>query len=203
MLLLVFSNTFRLIQPIYDVANSLAILAILFPNLFFQSIITFYKLCVQAPRRRVVACCGLLLVVEILHFLLTYTFIIVASRSPHQVHAISFIHSFGENFGVEHYGTQFVAQLLNGVIAIHRQLFHRHLLNCIAKESFREVGAYLVVGVMMVDTIREPNTFQVQSQLVVVFLVCPFIEFCVKCFQCFPYTKVVFSKLVCGNVPTA
>ena len=123
----------------------------------------------------------------------------MAGRGENQVVAVGFVHSFGHEVGIEHYGHQ--------LLPVVRRTWQLSAL--LLEPLLAELGHDFLASVVVVDSVGEPNTLQVGDEClpfrvfrrVVSFRwIVPFNKKRIDGFEQLSDAQIVFSLLVESDV---
>ena len=207
-LVLVLSHRHGLLQPIHDVADSLAIAAMGTPHLFVHALFVLHQRRVQSVRRRLtIVGVGLLHpVVEVLRLLLRHALIEMACRGQQQVLSVGLVHTLGQHAGIKNHGKQLLAHFLHRFALLQRQQLRSHPLQHLAQEFLAEPWLELLTAIVVVDAVRKPHALQIHLQRMPLgcFLrgkPAGTVPAGIHRLQHLPDAQVIASKLVKGDIP--
>ena len=154
-------HAFGLLQPVDNLLDGWSVEAVHLPDLLHQLAVFFHQTAVQAIGYRSFVLGVLHGGIESLGLGLCHAVIVVTGRRQYQVFPISLVDALGHHLGVEDYGKDFLAQLLQCLSLGQRQGGSIYTLQSLTEKFGREAGHELLAAIVVMDAVGEPHALQV------------------------------------------
>ena len=139
--------------------------------------------------------------VKILCFRLGHTLVEMTGRCRYQILTVGLVDTLGKDTLIKDNRKQLITELLQGLTLPQWQTAHIHLMKHTCKILTAESWLKFLTSIVVVDTIREPDAFQIDLQRLELIGVVIHGEVGIDHFQHLTDAKIVFAVLVEGDVP--
>ena len=148
-------------EPTNNALNCCTVHTAYFIHLLNHLTVFFGQFAVQSVRNG----CGVVRIfhftVEILHFFLRDSFVVVVGRSGYQIHTGFLVGLFRHHVRVKKNGRELCYQLFYGFTLLQRQFRTVDAFYCISKKTGCESRHYFIFRIVVVNAVSHPDTFQV------------------------------------------
>ena len=202
LLRLILCHTFRFLQPINNLLNSLCIESAYFPNLLCQLSVFFYQATVQSVRNRCFVFRVFHITIKTFCLFLRHSIVIVTSRGQYKIFAIRLVYPLRHNCRIENHREQLGTELIGSLPFLQRKQLGIQTEHGLFQEFLWEVRHKFLRTIVMMNTIGEPYPFQVHLHVFKIrrrFI--PLIV-CIYCFEHPTDSQIIFSILVKQNIPS-
>ena len=124
----------------------------------------------------------------------------MAGRGLYQVFAIGLVDTLGQDRRVEDDGKEFLTKVLHRLPFSQWQAGGIHLLQALAQVVLRETGLELLTAIVMVDTIGEPETLEIDLKGLEIRGVVCYGEVSIDGLQQLTDAEVITSELVESDI---